>query len=73
LGAGLWNDGPSVWTFNAPAPSTLSILAGAVTGNTATTDGGGVYGTLNGVACQKGATISGNNPDDFGGTVGVCP
>jgi hypothetical protein len=73
LGGGLWNDGPSVWSFDAPEPSTLSILSGAVTGNNASTDGGGVFGSADGTACRKTANISGNNPDDVGGTVGVCP
>jgi len=66
-GGAVWNDGPSVVPFNAGVLTALSIRNASITGNTAATDGGGVYATPGGSGCASGSTISGNAPDNLGG------
>ncbi|GGL94958.1 hypothetical protein GCM10010840_36260 [Deinococcus aerolatus] len=52
VGGGFFNDGK------------LTITSGSVTGNTAPSNGGGVFNRKNATYVQPGGSVTGNNPDD---------
>jgi len=76
MGGAIWNDGPSLSAGNSGLPAVLRILSGTVTGNSATTSGGGVFAVPGGLACAN-ASISGNlaagAPNDVNVALSSCP
>lgn len=64
-GATLSGNKATMWTGGAfNNDGKLTIVSGSVTGNTAKTNGGGVFNAKGAIYSQPGGTVSGNTPDN---------
>jgi hypothetical protein len=78
LGGGSWNDGLSAYPTNAGVAATLSLEGSTITDNDAASsagpgEGGGVYASPKGVACEDLSTsVFGNAPDNVYGLLSSC-